>query len=104
MNWFQQNRLLGTFLAGLRDRRILGVRGSDGRVLVPPTDYDPVTSETLNRDAMVERNWASVNCSRRTSTPQITMRLLGRSMRSQATSTLDMLSFFFSAMADAVCG
>jgi hypothetical protein len=31
------------------------------------------------------------------------MRLLGRSMRSQATSTLDMLSRFFSAMADAGC-
>jgi hypothetical protein len=29
----------------------------------------------------------------------MTMRLLGRSIRSQATSTLDMLSRFFSAMA-----
>ena len=46
--------VVGTFLAGLRDKRIFGVRASDGRVLVPPADYDPVTSETLDRDAMVE--------------------------------------------------
>lgn len=46
--------VVGTFLAGLKDRRIFGVRVNDGRVLVPPSDYDPLTSETLERDAMVE--------------------------------------------------
>lgn len=39
--------VIGTFLAGLRDRRILGIRGRDGRVLVPPQEYDPLTSESL---------------------------------------------------------
>lgn len=46
--------VVGTFLAGLKDKRIYGVRANDGRVLVPPSDYDPVTSESLERDAMVE--------------------------------------------------
>lgn len=40
--------VVGTFLGGLRDRRILGIRGTDGRVLVPPQEYDPVTAEPLD--------------------------------------------------------
>ncbi len=39
--------LLGQFFTALRERRILGVRASDGRVLVPPAEYDPVTYEPL---------------------------------------------------------
>lgn len=39
--------LLGEFFTALRGRRIVGVRGSDGRVLVPPAEYDPVTWEQL---------------------------------------------------------
>ncbi|CAA0080160.1 Uncharacterised protein [Mycolicibacterium vanbaalenii] len=39
--------LLGEFFTALRERRIVGVRGSDGRVLVPPAEYDPVTYEAL---------------------------------------------------------
>jgi uncharacterized OB-fold protein len=39
--------IIGAFLAGLRDKRFVGVRASDGRVLVPPTEYDPVTSDDL---------------------------------------------------------
>lgn len=35
------------FLTGLRERTVLGVRARDGRVIVPPTAYDPVTSEEL---------------------------------------------------------
>jgi uncharacterized protein len=38
---------LGSFFTALRERRILGVRGSDGRVHVPPAEYDPVTHEPL---------------------------------------------------------
>ncbi|MGB9224288.1 Zn-ribbon domain-containing OB-fold protein [Mycobacterium sp.] len=38
---------LGEFFTALRERRVLGVRGSDGRVHVPPTEYDPVTYEAL---------------------------------------------------------
>lgn len=36
---------LGAFFTGLRDGRLLGVRGSGGRVIVPPSEYDPDTSE-----------------------------------------------------------
>ena len=40
--------VLGRFMTGLRSRRITGVRGSDGRVHVPPVEYDPVTSAPLS--------------------------------------------------------
>lgn len=40
--------VIGRFLTGLRERRFEGVRGSDGRVLVPPQEYDPVTSAPLH--------------------------------------------------------
>jgi uncharacterized OB-fold protein len=39
--------LLSQFFTALRERRILGVRGSDGRVLVPPAEYDPVDYQPL---------------------------------------------------------
>lgn len=39
--------VLGRFFAGLRDRRIVGVRARDGRVLVPPQEFDPETGESL---------------------------------------------------------
>lgn len=39
--------VLGQFFTALRDRRVVGVRGSDGRVHVPPAEYDPVTYEAL---------------------------------------------------------
>ena len=35
------------FLTGLREGLVLGVRAADGRVLCPPVEYDPVTSEEL---------------------------------------------------------
>jgi uncharacterized protein len=35
--------LLSQFFTALRERRIVGVRGSDGRVHVPPAEFDPVT-------------------------------------------------------------
>ena len=39
--------LLSQFFTALRERRVVGVRGSDGRVLVPPAEFDPVTYEPL---------------------------------------------------------
>lgn len=39
--------VLGRFVNSLRDHRIEGIRGSDGRVHVPPVEYDPVTAEQL---------------------------------------------------------
>jgi uncharacterized protein len=38
---------LSQFFTALRDRHVVGVRGSDGRVFVPPAEYDPVTYEPL---------------------------------------------------------
>jgi len=35
--------VLSQFMTGLRQRTILGSRGADGRVYVPPAEYDPVT-------------------------------------------------------------
>ncbi len=49
--------VIGKFLTGLRDGKLLGVRLADGRVLVPPTEYDPVTSESVPADGP---NWVEV--------------------------------------------
>lgn len=35
--------VLGRFFTGLRERRIVGARLSDGRIAVPPPEFDPVT-------------------------------------------------------------
>ncbi|MFE9480310.1 Zn-ribbon domain-containing OB-fold protein [Streptomyces spororaveus] len=35
------------FLTGLRERTVLGVKTSDGKVMVPPVEYDPVTAEEI---------------------------------------------------------
>ncbi|MGW0732039.1 Zn-ribbon domain-containing OB-fold protein [Streptomyces sp. NPDC002851] len=35
------------FLTGLRERVVLGVRTGDGKVLVPPVEYDPETAEEI---------------------------------------------------------
>ena len=42
--------VIGRFLTGLRDARIEAVRLADGRVLVPPTEYDPTTSAEVAAD------------------------------------------------------
>ncbi len=39
--------VVGRFLTELRAKRIVGNRASDGRVIVPPMEYDPVTAEEL---------------------------------------------------------
>lgn len=40
--------VIGGFFAGLRERRLVGVRTADGRVLVPPVEYDPASGEPLS--------------------------------------------------------
>ncbi len=40
--------VVGRFLTALKNRRIVGNRGSDGRVLVPPMEFDPVTAAALD--------------------------------------------------------
>jgi uncharacterized OB-fold protein len=44
--------VLGRFFTGLRDGRIVGSRTADGRVLVPPMEYDPQTGAAV--DEIVE--------------------------------------------------
>jgi uncharacterized OB-fold protein len=39
--------VLSSFMTGLRERTVLGGRSADGRVLVPPSEYDPDTHEPL---------------------------------------------------------
>jgi uncharacterized OB-fold protein len=57
--------VIGRFFGGLRDRKIEGVRTTAGKVLVPPTEYDPETSEPLSEfvevgQAGVVTTWAWV--------------------------------------------
>lgn len=40
----------GAFLGALREGKLLGIKGKDGRVIVPPLEYDPVTGEGLGTD------------------------------------------------------
>lgn len=41
--------VIGDFLTALRDdKQILGIKGSDGRVIVPPVEFDPATTEALS--------------------------------------------------------
>ena len=47
--------VIGAFLTGLRERIVLGIKRKDGSVLVPPTEYDPETSETLSEMVEVEQ-------------------------------------------------
>lgn len=39
--------VIGAFLTGLRERRVLAIRGTDGRVVCPPVEYDPQTGSPL---------------------------------------------------------
>ncbi len=39
--------VIGAFMTGLREGMIVGIKRSDGSVMVPPVEYDPVTSEPL---------------------------------------------------------
>jgi uncharacterized OB-fold protein len=50
--------VIGAFFGGLREQKIFGIRGSDGRVIVPPQEYDPMTADTLSE--LVEVGTAGV--------------------------------------------
>lgn len=39
--------VLGPFFTALRDQRVLGIRGGDGRVICPPSEFDPVSGAPL---------------------------------------------------------
>ena len=58
--------VIGAFFTALREGFVVGIRMSDGRVLVPPCEYDPVTSESLTEIVEVGSagevlSWAWVN-------------------------------------------
>lgn len=42
--------VIGGFMTGLADHRILGIRRRSGDVLVPPLEHDPDTGEDLGTD------------------------------------------------------
>ncbi|HEY8172797.1 MAG TPA: OB-fold domain-containing protein, partial [Dehalococcoidia bacterium] len=44
--------IIAQFLGGLKQRRIFGIRARDGRVIVPPQEYDPASGDAI--DEMVE--------------------------------------------------
>lgn len=57
--------VVGAFLTGLRDGRIVGSRTPDGRVLCPPLEYDPDTGDAVAEivpltDTGVVKSWAWV--------------------------------------------
>ena len=39
--------VIGAFLTGLREQVLVGIKAADGRVIVPPIEFDPVTGEDL---------------------------------------------------------
>ena len=46
--------VIGAFLNGLREQRIVGIRTAKGRVLVPPLEYDPDDGAVLDSSAIVD--------------------------------------------------
>ncbi len=46
--------VVGAFLTGLRDRKVLGAKDSSGRVVVPPPEYDVTTAAAIDAAALVE--------------------------------------------------
>jgi len=41
---------MGAFMSGLRQGKLFGIRGNDGKVLVPPVEWDPASGEALGQD------------------------------------------------------
>ena len=39
--------VMGAFMMGLREGKVLGIKASDGRVIVPPVEFDPETGDAL---------------------------------------------------------
>jgi uncharacterized OB-fold protein len=46
--------VVGAFLTGLRDKKVLGSKDSQGRVVVPPPEYDAKTAAPTDPATMVE--------------------------------------------------
>jgi len=39
--------ILSKFFTALKNRKVLGIRMSDGKIMFPPLEYDPTTGESL---------------------------------------------------------
>lgn len=57
--------VIGAFLTGLRDKKIRGIKRSNGQVMCPPLEYDPETADELSemvelKDSGVVKSWAWV--------------------------------------------
>jgi len=57
--------VIGAFLTGLRDKKIKGIKRSNGQVMCPPLEYDPETADELSelvdlKDTGVVKSWAWV--------------------------------------------
>ena len=37
--------IVGQFLTSLRARKMVGIKASDGKVLMPPVEFDPVSAD-----------------------------------------------------------
>ena len=46
--------VIGAFLTGLRDKKVLAAKGSDGRVVCPPPEFDAVTFAPTDPAGLVE--------------------------------------------------
>ena len=40
--------IIGRFFTALRDKKLLGIKDSQGNIICPPTEYDPKTAEELS--------------------------------------------------------
>jgi hypothetical protein len=45
--------VVGAFLTGLREKLLVGIKAADGRVIVPPVEFDPTTGEDLTEIVQV---------------------------------------------------
>ncbi len=58
--------IVGQFLTSLRERKMVGIKASDGKVLMPPVEFDPVSAEALTEfvelpDSGVVKTWCWVS-------------------------------------------
>jgi uncharacterized OB-fold protein len=62
--------VLGRFFAELRERRLVGIKTKAGKVLVPPSEYDPATGESTSGEFVpvgpggVVKSWTWVTAPR----------------------------------------
>ncbi len=58
--------VMSKFFTELKDKNLLGIKGSDGQVICPPIEYDPKTAESLTEFVDLKstgtiKTWSWVN-------------------------------------------